>query len=394
MDAVVRSSLIYRLYRTVLEPFLQSRSARWPLLAVMVVLFGFSGWLAASRRVPLKMLPFDNKNEFQVVVDMPEGTTLETTESVTAELASYLRGVPEVTDVTTFVGTSSPMDFNGMVRHYYLRRGPNVADIRVNLVHKHDRVQQSHGLTLRLRNDLTQIAARGGANIKLVEMPPGPPVIATIPAEVYGQPYHTYDEIIEAARRVRERLEVEPAVVDVDDTAEADQTRLRFVLDAEKAALSGITAQQVAGLVQTAIEGSVVSILKDPSEVNPLPIVLQLPKGRRCHPEAIENLYAVGAGGHPVPLAEIGRVERAIQDKTIYHKNLRRGVYVFAETAGRAPAEAILDIQADRTERAPANAAHIIPLRPAVGRANLSEQRRGRGMVDPGGVRSGLGRRG
>ena len=349
-DVTGETSRIYRFYRAVLRPFLDKRGARWGLLAVMVLLFCFSGWLAMSRRVPLKMLPFDNKNEFQVVVDLPEGTTLETTESATAELASYLRGVPEVTDVTTYVGTSSPMDFNGMVRHYYLRRGPNVADIRVNLVPKHDRVQQSHALTLRLRNDLHEIGDRWGANIKLVEMPPGPPVIATITAEVYGQPYHTYDEIIQAAKLVRARLEVEPAVVDVDDTAEADQTRLRFVLDEEKAALSGITAEQVAGLVRTAIEGSAVSILKDPREVNPLPIVLQLPKGSRSHAEDIERLYAVGTGGRPVPLAEIGHVERRVQDKTIYHKNLRRVVYVFAETAGRAPAEAVLDIQADRTE--------------------------------------------
>ncbi|UCE60766.1 MAG: efflux RND transporter permease subunit [Phycisphaerales bacterium] len=350
MDAVVRSSLIYRVYRTVLNPFLRNRSARWMLLAIMVVLFGLSGWLAASRRVPLKMLPFDNKNEFQVVVDMPEGTTLETTESVTAELASHLRGVPEVTNVTTFVGTSSPMDFNGMVRHYYLRRGSNVADIRVNLVHKHDRMQQSHALTLRLRNELTQIATRRGANIKLVEMPPGPPVISTITAEVYGQPYHAYEQIIEAAREVRRRLELEPAVVDVDDTIEADQTRLRFVLDKEKASLSDITGEQVAALIRTAIQGSQVSVLKIPDEVNPLPIVLQLPKSRRSHAESIENLYAVGRGGRPVPLAEIGHIEPVTEDKTIYHKNLRRVVYVFAETAGRAPAEAILDIQTDRTE--------------------------------------------
>jgi len=350
MDAVVRSSPIYRIYQTMLEPFLRSRFARWTLLAVMVVLFGFSGWLAASRRVPLKMLPFDNKDEFQIVVDMPEGTTLEATESVTTELASYLRGVPEVTDVTTFVGTSSPMDFNGMVRHYYLRSGPNMADIRVNLVGKHDRVQQSHGLTLRLRNDLAEIAARGGANIKLVEMPPGPPVISTITAEVYGEPYHTYEEITEAARLVRERLEVEPALVDVDDTIEADQTRLRFVLDKEKASLSGITGKQVAVLIRTAIKGSQASVLKAAGEVNALPIILQLPKSKRSHVESIENLYAVGSGGRPVPLAEIGHVERSVWDKTIYHKNLRRVVYVFAETAGRAPAEAILDIQADRTE--------------------------------------------
>jgi multidrug efflux pump subunit AcrB len=200
-----------------------------------------------------------------------------------------------------------------------------------------------------VRDDLEEIAKRWDANIKLVEMPPGPPVIATITAEVYGQPYHSYDDIIEAAKLVRARLEAEPAVVDVDDTAEADQTRLRFVLDSEKAALSGVTAQQVAGLVQTAIEGSVADVLEDPPEVNPLSITLQLPKGKRCNPEVIESLYAVGAGGHPIPLAEIGHVERGVQDKTIYHKNLRRVVFVFAETAGRAPAEAILDLQADRT---------------------------------------------
>ncbi|MBN2445482.1 MAG: efflux RND transporter permease subunit [Phycisphaerae bacterium] len=344
------SSLVYRAYSGALGPFLASRPARLGLLLVMAVLFCFSGWLAMSRRVPLKMLPFDNKNEFQVVVDMPEGTTLETTASATADLAAYLRGVPEVTDVTTFVGTSSPMDFNGMVRHYYLRSGENVADIRINLVQKLERVRQSHAMTLGLREELNQIADRWGANIKLVEMPPGPPVIATVTAEIYGQPYHSYDEIINAAKLVRARLEAEPAVVDVDDTVEADQTRLRFVLDTEKAALSGVSAEQVAALVSTAIDGSTVSILKRPDEVNPLPIVLRLPRDQRSYPEAIENLYVVGMAGRPVPLAEIGHVETSVQDKTIYRKNLRRVVYVFADTAGRAPAEAILDIQADRGE--------------------------------------------
>ena len=280
-EAIAESSLVYRAYNAALRPFLASRGARWGLLAVMTLLFCFSGWLAMSRRVPLKMLPFDNKNEFQVVVDMPEGTTLETTEAATADLASHLRGVPEVVDVSTFVGTASPMDFNGMVRHYYLRSGPNVADIRINLVHKLERVQQSHALTLRLRDELKAVADRWGANIKLVEMPPGPPVISTITAEVYGRPYHTYDEIIAAAKGVRERLVAEPAVVDVDDTVEADQTRLRFVLDTEKAALSGVSAEQVAGLIQTAIEGSTISILKDPREANPLPIILRLPQASR-----------------------------------------------------------------------------------------------------------------
>ena len=372
-DVVDKTSGVYRTYRAALLPFLQSRLARWGLLGVMMVLFGLSGWLAAARYVPLKMLPFDNKNEFQIVVDMPEGTTLETTESATAELAAYMRGVPEVTDVTTFVGTSSPMDFNGMVRHYYLRGGANVADIRVNLVGKNERVQQSHALTLRLRNDLTQLAQKWGANIKLVEMPPGPPVIATITAEVYGQPHHTYDQIAEAARRVRARLAVEPAVVDVDDTIEADQEKLRFVLDREKASLSGINSAQVASLISTAIDGSEVSVLKVPDEVNPLPIVLRLPKSRRSYVEQIEGLYAVGRGGRPVPLAEIGHIKTSLHDKTIYHKNLRRVAYVFAETAGRAPAEAILDIQADRVAAAEAGAViDTSSVRPLAERTYLS----------------------
>ncbi|MGD2107839.1 MAG: efflux RND transporter permease subunit [Phycisphaerae bacterium] len=351
-EGVASTSGVYPYYRAALTPFLASRLARWGLLAGMALLFSFSGWLAMTRRVPLKMLPFDNKNEFQVVVDMSEDTTLETTASVTGELAAHLRGVLEVTDVTTYVGTASPMDFNGMVRHYYLRQGPNVADLRVNLAHKRDRVQQSHALTLRLRNELKEIAVRYGANIKLVEMPPGPPVIATITAEVYGAPHHTYDAIIGAAKRVRARLEQEPAVVDVDDTVEADRRRVRFVLDAEKAALSGITARKVAQLVQASIDGAVASVLQDAYEVNPLPIVIQLPKGARSQPESIERLFAIGDGGHPVPLGEIGHVEIETEERTIYHKNLRRLVYVFAETAGRAPAEAILDVQADQVSSA------------------------------------------
>jgi multidrug efflux pump subunit AcrB len=181
-----------------------------------------------------------------------------------------------------------------------------------------------------------------------VELPPGPPVIATVTAEVYGQPYHEYKDLIAAAGRVRARLTAEPAVVDVDDTVEADQTRLQYVLDKEKAALSGVTDDHVAHLIQTAIEGSNVAVLKAPAEVDPLPIVVQLPKTERSQVEAIDQLYAVGSEGRPIPLAEIGRVKRSIQDQTIYHKNLQRVVYVFAETAGRAPAEVILDIEADQ----------------------------------------------
>ena len=345
---VLEDSLVYRAYRAVIEPMLERRPARWTLLGVMVVLFGFSCWLAMDRRVPLKMLPFDNKNELQVVVDMPEGTTLERTEAVTADLARYLRGVGEVTDVTTYVGTASPMDFNSMVRHYYLRRGPNVADIRVNFVHKYERRQQSHEMALRIRNDLTAIAQRGGANIKVVEVPPGPPVLSTVVAEIYGQPYHTYDDLIAAARTVRQRLADEPGVVDVDDTIEAEQVKFRFILDKEKAALAGLSTAEVTEAVQAAVAGTSVSVMRLGDEVNPLSIVIQVPVAKRSDVALLSQMYVSGRGGRMVQLAGLGRFEQTRVDQTIHHKNLRRVVYVFGEMAGRAPAEATLDVQADR----------------------------------------------
>lgn len=345
---VLQESLIYRGYERAIGPMLDHRWARLSLLGAMAGLFAFSVWVAMDRRVPLKMLPFDNKNELQVVVDMPEGTTLEQTEAATAALAGYLRGVPEVTDVTSYVGMGSPMDFNGMVRHYYLRRGSNVADIRVNLVEKHHRTHQSHEIALRMRQELSAIAERYGANIKMVEAPPGPPVISTVVAEIYGQPYHSYAELMEWALVLRDRLEVEPGVVDVDDTIEAEQVKYRFVVDKEKAALVGLSTRQVAEAVQAAVAGRAVSVLRLPEEVNPLEIVVQLPLERRSDIASLEQLYVGGSGGRLVQLAELGRFEKLREDQTIYHKNLRRVVYVFAEMAGRAPAEAILDVQADQ----------------------------------------------
>ncbi|HUW81531.1 MAG TPA: efflux RND transporter permease subunit [Phycisphaerae bacterium] len=345
---VLEDSLVYRAYRAAIQPMLTRRAARWTLLGVMVVLFGFSCWLAMDRRVPLKMLPFDNKNELQVVVDMPEGTTLERTEAVTADLARYLRGVGEVTDVITYVGTASPMDFNSMVRHYYLRRGPNVADIRVNFVHKYERRQQSHEMALRIRNDLTAIAQRNGANIKVVEVPPGPPVLSTVVAEIYGQPYHSYEDLIAAVHTVRQRLTDEPGVVDVDDTIEAEQVKLRFILDKEKAALAGLSTFEVAEVVRAAVAGTPVSVMRLGDEVNPLAIVIQLSVAKRSDVALLSQMYVSGRGGRMVQLAEMGRFEQTRVDQTIYHKNLRRVVYVFAEMAGRAPAEAILDVEADQ----------------------------------------------
>jgi len=183
---------IFRTYRKIVAPFLESRFRRYLLLISIIVLMAFSVSLVFFRAVPLKMLPFDNKNEFQVVIDMPEGTTLESTDAVAREFENYLRQVSEVTNFTTYVGTVSPMDFNGMVRHYYLRQGPHLADIRVDLALKKEREQQSHAIVLRVRNDLMEIAKRNNARIQIVELPPGPPVLATIVAEIYGTPNQSY----------------------------------------------------------------------------------------------------------------------------------------------------------------------------------------------------------
>ncbi|MDD4892256.1 MAG: efflux RND transporter permease subunit, partial [Phycisphaerae bacterium] len=353
-SSALEKSLIYRAYRGALAPFLNRRWARWAMLGVTMLLFVGSGWLAADRQVPLKMLPYDNKNEFQVVIDMDRGMTLEQTQSAAADLADYLRRVPEVTDVTSYVGLASPMDFNGMIRHYYLRSGSNTADLRVNVVHKKQREQQSHELTLRLRNDLQAIAGKHHARVKLVEMPPGPPVLSTVVAEVYGEPFTPYEELLTSAHTVQQRLQREAGVVDIDSTVEAEQKEFRFVPDREKARLAGISEQQIATVIQSAVKGGDAAILHSANDVNPTPIQLRLPLADRTSINSLNAISVVPQTGlpsdpkaKPVQLSELGAWKEQPADQPIYHKNLQRVVYVTAEMAGRPPAEAVLDVQSD-----------------------------------------------
>lgn len=363
---VLERSLTYRIYSTILSPFVNRRLWAGLLLVVVAVLFVCSALLAVTGRVPLKMLPFDNKAEFQIVVDMPEGTTVETTDEVLRALADRLREAREVTQVLTFAGTSSPIDFNGMVRHYYLRSGPNVGDIRVNLLPKEEREQQSHEILLRLRNELQEIASQYGANMKLVEVPPGPPVIATLTAEVYGHPGQSYDQLQAGARHVRKLLASETLVVDVDDTVEDDQRKLVFTLDKEKASLNGINTQQIASTVRLALQGhqpgeqtmmtAGQGVLHLRRELNPLRIVLRAPVAERCSQVDLERLTVASTTGDVIQIGEFGHFEEVVEDKTIYHKNLQRVVYVFAEMAGRPPAEAVLSLQSRlRDDPAPHN---------------------------------------
>ncbi|MCA9177055.1 MAG: efflux RND transporter permease subunit [Planctomycetales bacterium] len=346
-------SPLYRLSRALLTPILRSNVIAWGVLGAIVLMLIGAMTLPVMRRVSVKMLPYDNKNEFQIVVDMPEGTTLERTDVVARRLGRYLGGVSEVKDYEIFVGESSPMDFNGLVRHYFLRTGAHLADIRVNLLPKDSRVQQSHEILLRIRNELTDLGQSLGANIKLVEVPPGPPVLSTITAEVYGPPDRTYAEQIAVARAVERRLQVEPGVVDVDVSTEADHVRFVFETDKPKAALSGISTESIAETITVALNGSQATVLHLPDEVEPLGIDLKLPRANRSAIDDLEEVYVRGETGQVVQLGALGRFRQTTDDKTIYHKNLQRVVYVYAEVAGRPPADAIVDLEADRVVAKP-----------------------------------------
>ena len=341
-------SPLYRIAKAILTPIIEQRYVAWLVLAGVSVLLVSAIALPVFRAVPLKMLPYDNKNEFQVVIDMPEGTTLDRTDAVARRLAAELAVQPEVRDYEVYVGTSSPMDFNGMVRHYFLRTGPNVADIRVNLAPKEKRVQQSHEMLLRIRKPLTELAESLDANIKLVEVPPGPPVLSTLTAEVYGPPGTDYENLITAGKQVAARLAREPGIVDVDMSAEEDQARWVFETDKPKAALSGISTERIAQTLTMALDGYKASVLHKPAEVDPLWIELRLPRAHRSAVDDLRELYVQGDQGHIVQLGGLGRFVQHMEDKTIYHKNLQRVAYVYGEIAGRPPAEAIIDIQTDQ----------------------------------------------
>lgn len=333
-------------YEKTITPFLRSARNRWLLLAGIGCGLVLCVGLVFLRLVPLKMLPFDNKNEFQLLLDMDEGTTLERTDRVVRDFETYLGTVPEVTTFVTYSGSPSPMDFNGMVRHYYWRDQPHFADIRVNLKDKDARDTQSHAIGLRLRNDLNAIALRHGATLKIVETPPGPPVIATLTTEVYGKPSLPYSSLIDGAKHVRALMGKEPGLVDLDDSSETDRMMINFVLDKEKAALHGITAADVVETLRLALSGCTPASVHLPRERQPLPVRMVLPVALRAGPDTLGELQLKTPAGAIVPLAELGVFRKVPVEQPIYHKNLRRVAYAFADTAGVPPGEAVLDLQA------------------------------------------------
>lgn len=333
-------------YTAVVSPFLDSRGKRGALWVGIGALLVLSCALAAFRLVPLKMLPFDNKNEFQLVIDMPEGTPMEATDRALLSFTDYLRTVNEVESFTTYSGTASPMDFNGMVRHYFVRQAPNLADIRVQLADKSRRQAQSHAIVLRLRPDLERIASEVGADLKIVEVPPGPPVLSTLVAEITGTPQKSYGQLIRGAQHITDLMRDEPLVTDIDTSAEAERDVLDFRLDREKAALHGVSAEDVACALRMALSGESPATLHLSGERQPLPVVLRLPRPQRSSLAALAQVpvAASDAPGKTVELGELGEFLTLPADQPIHHKDLQRVVYVYGEMAGRPPGTAVLDL--------------------------------------------------
>jgi multidrug efflux pump subunit AcrB len=340
-----KTGAIYKTYRKIIVPFLESRKRTYVFLGIVGVALVVSILLVVVKMVPVKMLPFDNKNEFLVLVDMPEGTTLERTDSVVSDLEHYLASVNEVSDVQSFVGTSAPIDFNGMVRHYQLREGSNIADIRVNLIHKEQRKFQSHGLVLRIRPEIEKIASKHGARTKIVEVPPGPPVLSTLVAEVYGPPDATYADMSAEASKVRRIMEKTDQVVDVDDTVEAAQPKFEFLVDRTKAGLAGISTEAIAKSARYFLGGESPVILHSETEREPLKVNVRLPRALRSRPEDMGPLRIKAADGAMVPFNELGHLKETTIDQSIHRKDLQRVVYVTGEVAGRSPLDAILDLK-------------------------------------------------
>jgi multidrug efflux pump subunit AcrB len=345
-EAAVRQRPIYRFYDRLLRPVLKRRWAGLSVLAVVGLLFLLALAPPLFRLVPIKMLPYDNKDEFLVVIDLPESATLEETDRVAQRIGGHLSRVREVRDYETFVGTASPVDFNGLVRRYYLRNEPHMASIRVNLVPKEYRRKQSHAILLRLRPAVARLGRELGANVKMVEVPPGPPVLATITGVIHGPPGAPYERLAGAARKVRRRLEREPGVVDVDFSAEMPQQRWMFEVDRAKIRQAGVTEEQVARTLQLAVRGDRRQVLHQARDVDPTRIEFRLPRPDRSTIADLRRLTVRSPNGQ-LPLSELGRFRRRREPLSHWHQDLVPVAYVYAEVAGRPPGDAIADVQAD-----------------------------------------------
>ena len=351
-----------RLYRRLMTPLIARAWRSLLFLAVISALLVASVGLIVSKDVKVKMLPFDNKSEFQIIIDMDEGTTLETTVRVAQAIAAVVREEPEVIDYQIYAGTSSPHNFNGLVRHYYiLRRGANEADIQVNLIRRQERKLQSHDIAKRVRERIQPVAEQYGARVKVAEVPPGPPVLQTLVAEVYGSDYR---QQIENAEKIRVLFEATEGVVDVDWYVDAEQPKLIFRFDQEKAARHGIRAEQIAEAVRIAEAGKSAGLLHVPEEREDVVILVRLPIAQRADVSSLLPLPIATPQGTHVPLGELVWVESTLAERAIYRKNLLPVVYVTGDVAGaqESPVYAILQLNRSLASFVPAGAESGEPL--------------------------------
>ncbi len=344
VEKPLEETFIYKIYNKFERPLIENKTKRWVFLGGTFIVLMATMVLFFTKSVAVKMLPFDNKNEFQVVIDMPEGTTLERTAAVTQEIAQYLATRPEVVNYQNYIGTSAPITFNGLVRHYDLRGGSNMADIQVNLIDKGERTIQSHGIAKLFRPEIQRIAAKYNANVKLVEVPPGPPVLSTIVAEVYGP---DYKEQIKIAKSIKNILHNTNDVVDIDWMVEADQTEYQFEINKEKAMLYGVTPQQIAYTMNMALSDSPITNLYDENAVEQIGMVLTLDEKEKSTISDISQLKVKSKQGTMIPIADLVEIKETIAAKSIYRKNQKRVVYVMADMAGEleSPAYAILGME-------------------------------------------------
>lgn len=338
----LEDTVIYKVYDKTMRPLMESSAKRWGfLIGTTIVLFG-TLVLFYTRSVEVKMLPFDNKNEIQLIIDMPEGATLERTEAVAQEVGLALLDVPEVYDYQVYSGTNAPINFNGLVRSYDLRQNANVADIQVNLVDKSLRSDQSHDIAKRMRPMVQKVGEKYGANVKVVEVPPGPPVMSTLVAEVYGPDLEMQRMIGEDIKAVFAET---PGIVDTDWMVEAEQTKYYFNVDRQKAGISGVMPNQVTEALGMILGQHPVSSLYDERESTPVPITLKLDENDRAGIQKLGGINVQSKTGAMIPITDLVVEEERTLEKSIHRKNQRRVVYVTAEVAGEieSPVYAILD---------------------------------------------------
>jgi multidrug efflux pump subunit AcrB len=333
-------------YRRLMASLLDERKHALMFLGVVVVLFLLAVALVPLKVVKVKMLPFDNKSEFQVILNMPEGATLEQTTAVAQQMGRRIAADPDVTDYQIYSGTAAPFNFNGLVRHYYLRGGPSQADIQVNLKPRDERKAQSHDIAKRLRPMLKQIADLAGARIAVAEVPPGPPVQETLVAEIYGPDYQKQIQLAGEVKRIFEQTD---GVVDTDWFVAAPEKQYALHIDSAQAALAGLTTQQIAANVTDGVEGRDITLLHDPRSREAVPIHIQLDRTLRSSLEAIRNMQLVTTTGNPVSIGSLGTISSGSIDQQIMHKNLLPVVYVVGDVSGAAesPVYAILKMKAE-----------------------------------------------